>query len=162
MRLKLKTTVSIFYLIFFVTYLFIGFQPTFSTTEPISGHLIIPKIHLSSAVTTLKPNNHKLPTPDFIVGSFQSSPHTTLLIGHSATVFKHLHHLSANDIVTYQNQSFYIIDIQTLAKSAINMSTLLTPTSQDTIILMTCAGTDLRNGDASHRLIITAVRSSML
>lgn len=42
------------------------------------------------------------------------------------------------------------------------MSTLLTPTSQDTIILMTCAGTDLGNGDASHRLIITAVRSGML
>ena len=41
-------------------------------------------------------------------------------------------------------------------KAKIDMRDVLQAESNDTIVLMTCAGQDLGNKDATHRLIITA------
>ena len=38
------------------------------------------------------------------------------------------------------------------------MNKILEASDKDTVVLMTCAGKDLGNGDASHRLIVTAIR----
>ena len=37
------------------------------------------------------------------------------------------------------------------------MDEVLAPTEQNTLVIMTCAGEDLGGGDATHRLIVTAV-----
>ncbi len=42
-------------------------------------------------------------------------------------------------------------------KSMISMSELLKADDKETIVIMTCAGESLENGDATHRLIVTAV-----
>ena len=44
------------------------------------------------------------------------------------------------------------------AGEKIDMDKLLKTSRQDTVVIMTCAGKLLDGGDATHRLIITAIR----
>ena len=48
-------------------------------------------------------------------------------------------------------------DISVQEKSEIDMLKLLKKDENDSIVLMTCAGELYKDGDASHRLIVTAV-----
>ena len=145
------------YLVALALYLAFGFCPSaLSENYPISGNLSIPEIALNSDVTALNLENHILPTPETIVGSFSNHANKTLLIGHASTIFEDLDELNLASEVIYNNKPYYVSEITTLAKSEINMSQILSSASEDTLILMTCAGTLLENGDASHRLIITA------
>lgn len=124
-----------------------------------SGHLIIPSINLESDVTALSLDNGNLPTPEAIVGSYSKAPHKTLLIGHSSTVFMNLSKVNIGDTMIYSGVTYEIISAHTLAKSEINMNRLLEETPRNTLVIMTCAGESLANGDATHRLILYAVES---
>lgn len=146
------------YVLFIVVYVVIGLQPADAINYEISADLEIPAIGLESGVTKLTLQDGRLNTPDTIVGSFSRAEHTTLLIGHSTTVFRHLDSVRVRDEIKYDYESYYVTDIEVESKADISMSKLLKDSSIDTLVLMTCAGELLDNGDATHRLIITAVK----
>lgn len=147
------------YVLFFVAFLIIGLQPAEATQYEISAELYIPSIGLTSSVTTLHLKNHQLEAPATIVGSFTRHPSKTLLIGHASTVFQNLAQANTGDSIIYDDATYRIVNRQIIEKTAVSMSQLLSPAEQNTLIIMTCAGTDLGHGDATHRLIITATAS---
>ena len=157
-RLSIRTVLIGLYVVVFVAYLAFGLRPAAEAAQgyEISAELNIPSISLTSGVTTLQLENRELKTPDAIVGSFSRAENKTLLIGHSSTVFKHLNKLMLGEEIIYNDHIYIVQKIETLEKSEVKMSELLKKADKDTLTIMTCAGTDLGNGDATHRLIITA------
>lgn len=156
-RLNIKTVLMGLYAVFFMAYIIVGLNPAEAAQSyEISAELNIPSINLSSDVTALQLEDRELKTPDTIVGSFSRAENKTLLIGHSSTVFQNLNKVKLGEEIDYDNRMYIVQKIETLEKSGIDMSKLLARANKDTLIIMTCAGTDLDNGDATHRLIITA------
>lgn len=145
-----------FFTIFLPLYLFIGFQPTLPADAADLPTLNIPDIALETPVATVELKNHELATPALIAGAFSMNETKTLLIGHSSSVFKDLHHLQLGAELVYDNAIYQISQIETLAKSDISMNAILAPASAKTLVLMTCAGEPLPDQDATHRLIISA------
>lgn len=145
------------YFLLFAIYIIIGLRPVNAANYDIDGRLAIPEINLSTDVASLALQNNRLDTPDEIAGSYSEALNKTLIIGHSTTIFKDLHNLSLNDTLEYDGKTYIIKRIETVAKSNVRMSMLLREAPVDTIVLMTCAGELLGNGDATHRLIITAI-----
>ena len=146
------------YVILFVAYIVVGLQPAGATQYEISAELSIPGIELESDVTKLALHDGRLDTPDTIVGSYARYEDKTLLIGHSTTVFEHLSDVQIGDEITYDNVNYYVVSRYVQAKQDISMHKLLASEDSETLVLMTCAGELLGNGDATHRLIITAVK----
>lgn len=157
-RLRSSALWASFCLALFTAYLAIGLQPAEAKTYAISGHLDIPSIALSSDVTTLSLKGGELHTPDSIVGAFSRSSSRTLLIAHSTTAFQHLADLSVGDSIHYNDTIYYIYSSEVQPKAEISMNQLLAPTSEDTLVLMTCAGQEQPDGDYDSRLIIEAAK----
>ena len=146
------------YLLAFVIYLVIGLQPADATSYEVSAKLLIPQIGLDTAVTDLTLDEGQLNTPEMIVGSYSKAKNKTLLIGHSSTVFQDLDQIDLGDLINYDGKDYKVKRIDLMRKSQIDMSELLAPAEKDTIVIMTCAGELFQNGDATHRLILTAVK----
>lgn len=157
-RFELRKVISIIYVLVFAIYIFVGLTPAEAAKYEISGEIKIPTIALTSDVTNLNLENHKLNTPETIVGAYTAAPGKTFLIGHAATVFKDLDLVNVNDYIYYNEEIYEIVDIELIQKEAVEMDKLLAPTLKDTLIVMTCAGTPLGNGDATHRLVVTALK----
>ena len=138
-------------------YIVYGLQPADATSYAVTANLSIPKINLYTDVTELELENRELKTPDTIVGSFSNHQNKTLLIGHSTTVFQDLDEIKLLDELQYNDNNYRVVKIALMPKSKIVMRDLLKESDKDTLVLMTCAGTLLEGGDATHRLIITAV-----
>ena len=159
-RISPRIILAGLYILFFLVYIIVGLQPAEAANSyEISTKLSIPSIELDSDVTTLYMEDHKLETPDDIVGEFTRAKNKTLLIGHAKTVFKDLYKTKVKDEIIYNDKLYIVSNIETLEKLDINMNRLLSEADEDTIVIMTCAGTDLGNGDATHRLIVTAKSS---
>ena len=156
-KLDFKATFVLFYCVCFVLFCYIFIRPAVASEYKIDSYLIIPKIDLSSGVTTLSMQNGKLDTPDDIIGSYSITSSKTLLIGHSTTVFDNLHNSNIGDVILYDKNSYTITSKSIMPKNEINMSKILESSARKTIILMTCAGELYEGGDASHRLIVSAV-----
>lgn len=137
-------------------YIIYGLTPVEASEYSIDATLSIPEINLHSDVTKLKLQNHTLNTPDDIVGSFSRADNKTLLIGHATTIFGSLINLDIGAEIMYSNKYYTVTKKELLSKSEINMDDLLTANDSDTLVLMTCAGELYDNGDASHRIIVTA------
>ena len=146
------------YLLVFSVYLIIGLQPADATSYEVSAKLLIPQIGLDTAVTDLTLDEGQLNTPEMIVGSYSQAKNKTLLIGHSSTVFQDLDQIDLGDLINYDGNDYKVKRIDLMRKSQIDMSELLAPAEKDTIVIMTCAGELFQNGDATHRLILTAVK----
>ena len=153
-----KVIFTIVYCVCFVLYLFAVFWPVEAKSYAVSAHLLIPSIGLSSDVTTVDLADGELETPDTIVGSYVRSAHKNFLFGHSSTVFNKLHEVKTGDEIVYEDTKYKVISSEILEKNDINMNKLLRASERDTLVVMTCAGEDLGEGDATHRLILTAVR----
>lgn len=136
-------------------YLIIGFMPAEATTYSIDTELNIKSIGLTTPVTKLALENSELNTPDDIVGSFSKYENTTLLIGHSTTVFKNLPKIKKGDLISYGENTYQVKSIKIKAKQNISMLDLLKSNQKETLILMTCAGRKTENG-FTHRLIVAA------
>ena len=149
---------TILYIVAFLSYLVAGLGLPDGTAYTIDGGLAIPSINLVSGVATLELENHKLNTPDTIVGSYTRNTNKTFLIGHSSTIFKNLNQVNTNDSIFYNNVEYKISNIEILKKSDIDMNKILKAEEKDTIIIMTCAGNPVGEKDASHRLIVTAAK----
>ena len=155
-RIDYRNVFVIIYFLVFIGYFVIGLLPANASDYHISGSVIIPSIGLESKVTDIEIQNGKLNTPDTIVGSYSTNERKTLLIGHASTVFESLFEAKVGDRIIYNKQIYTIIASQVYPKSEIRMSRLLGPSNRDTLIVMTCAGQDLGDGDATHRFIVTA------
>ena len=151
-----KLPFVVFYFICFGIFLYNGLATAEAATFEVTNELRIPAIGLVTDVAKVELENHQLPTPEYIAGSFSRSKNKTLLFGHSSTVFKDLSGVKVGDDIIYNNTKYYVTNVETLEKELINMNHLLSKEERDTIVLMTCAGQPLENRDATHRLIITA------
>ena len=134
-------------------------QPAEATSYEVSARIFIPRIDLTSDVTMLALENHALKTPDTTIGGFSRAKNKTLLIGHSSSVFKNLNQLSVGDKIVYDLDGYEIIHSEIIPKDEVEMNELLKSEKVETLVLMTCAGEDLGNGDATERLIITATKT---
>ena len=155
-RIDLKYILLGVYLLAFTIYIINGLQPAQASVYDVSGSLNIPSIGLVTDVTTLHLVDHELNTPDDIAGSFSRAENKTLLIGHSSTVFSELHNIKLGDQIDYNGVKYVVKSSEVFEKSAINMGSLLKKADIDTIVIMTCAGENLPNSDATHRLIVVA------
>lgn len=155
-RVKPELVFISIYILMAVVYLWVGFQPAGAKDYNVTTSLVIPSINLETDVTALEPVNHRLETPDTIAGSYRSGDHKELLIGHSSTVFADLDEVQVGDTIIYEQSEYSVRDIVTLSKEEISMRELLKDSDEKTIIIMTCAGEDLGEGDSTHRLIVTA------
>lgn len=155
-RLDSKNVFVVLYVLAFFIYIIYGLQPAEAVQNETTGELNIPGIGLVSNVTDAQLKNNELEVPDLIVGSFSNHTNKTLLIGHSTTVFSDLNKVQLRDSIIYNGKKYTVKMIDIMEKSKISMRTLLDASAEDTIVIMTCAGKLLDNGDATHRLIITA------
>ena len=150
---------AVIYVAVAFSFITIGLQPAEAAKYDISAFLNIPSAGVISSVTKLELQNHELKTPNRIVGSYtRQGSNRTLLIGHSTSVFSGLKYVNLGDMVFYGQHFYRVEDIVTIPKEKIDMNKLLKASEYepDTIILMTCAGELYGEGDATHRLIITA------
>ncbi len=157
-RFDFRKAFTILYIVAFLAFIVIGFQPAGAQHYEISGQINIPSIGLTSDVTTLELVDHRLGTPDTIVGSYSKYSSKIFLVGHSSTVFKNLKNVSLNEYIYYDDKTFKVTRIETLEKANINMNLLLMPSKETTLVIMTCAGQPLGAKDATHRLIVTATK----
>lgn len=151
---------KIYFALYFVAlsiYFLVGLKP--AEAANIESRILIPSIGLVSDVERLELENSELSTPDEIVGSFSRNKNKTLLIGHSSTVFTDLKNVKIGDEIVYRDLAYRVSEIELMEKSDISMMKVLSAEDKDTIILMTCAGELYDDGDASHRLLITALRT---
>lgn len=155
---SIRAIFTIIYIVGFFAYLVGYFVQANGIAYTIDGGLAIPSIDLVSGVTKLELKDHKLDTPDSIVGSFSNHQNKTLLVGHSTTIFSDLHQSKVGDRVIYNNTEYKIAKMEIFKKSDIDMTELLKSENVDTLVLMTCAGEPMGNTDATHRLIVTATR----
>ena len=155
-RVSFRKYITIFYVAAFFMYLVLGLQPAEATHYAISGELRIPKIGLVSDVTTLELINHRLATPDTIVGSYSRYESKIFLIGHSSTVFKNLDQIQIGDTINYNNKEYIVEQTEILAKDVVDMKEIVGAEEINTLIIMTCAGESIGEHDASHRLVVTA------
>ena len=146
------------YALVFAAYLVIGLQPAEAVQYEVAAELDIPSIGLVADVTQLSLGNDGVETPETIVGSYSRTKNKTLLIGHSSTVFENLKDVGLRDEIDYNGNTYHVVGIHKMAKSDINMNQLLKTEDKDTLVIMTCAGQLLDGGDATHRLIVTAIR----
>lgn len=158
-NLSLRKIFTVLYIVSFLTYVAFSFTFSDGVAYTFDGGLVIPSINLTSGVTKLHLKDHKLNTPDTIVGSYSPHANKTFLIGHSSTVFKNLDQVKVGDEISYNNIKYLISKMEVYEKSDINMNEVLKSEEKDTIIIMTCAGEPMGEKDATHRLIVTAVKN---
>ncbi len=147
-----------FFAIMLPIYIFIGLQPALPAEAANYPTLEISSIRLKTPVAPLELTDYQLIAPAMIAGSYSHAPNKTLIIGHSSTVFAELDQVQTNDRFTYNGKTYAVKDITIQAKPDVSMNEILAPAEIDTVIIMTCAGEPLPNQDATHRLLITAVK----
>ena len=156
-RLNSRKIFITLYLVSFLIYIVYGLQPVdASEAYVVNGVLNIPSIGLSVDVTNIQIEDGKLNTPSSIVGSYSNNSQLTLLIGHSTGVFKDLANVTIGDSVIYNNTVYKVSKSVLIEKDNINMDQLLSSVNKKTLVIMTCAGDLLDNGDATHRFIVFA------
>ena len=147
------------YVVAFLVFVIYGMQPAEAVEAyDVSARLAVPSIGLDADVTTLTLENGELPTPDTIVGSYTKAKNKMFLVGHSTTVFENLKDVRLGDAIFYDEKEYTVSKMTMIKKEAINMNKLLAAEEKDTLVLMTCAGKRLGNGDATFRLIIEATK----
>lgn len=151
-----KVVLALFVSLVLPLYLYFGLQPNIPADAASYPRLVIPGIQLDTPVEELELEDRQLNVPDMIAGSYSSEPNKTLIVGHSSTVFEDLDQLEIGQELTYNDRNYEITYLEVLAKEKISMRKVLAGATEDTLILMTCAGESLPNQDATHRLIITA------
>lgn len=156
MHFNVRKLLVLAYFVAFSIYLVIGFMPAEASDNGESFDFVAPTIGLSSEVVDVELHDGKLATPDTIIGRYNSGDNNVFLFGHSSTVFSNLHNLRLNDEISYMGKIYSVTKIELLAKAKIKMGEVLSSRPVDTLTIMTCAGEYLENGDATHRLILTA------
>ena len=155
-KLDFRRILALLYVVCFGIYLVVGLTPAEAAHYNVITEIKIPAIQLESEVAALKLENRRLETPAEIVGSFSRAENKTLLIGHASTVFNNLSEVEVGDEIFYDGKVYLVGKIETVPKEEVKMEELLDAAEVDTLVMMTCAGEDLGNGDSTNRLILTA------
>ncbi len=156
-RLNPRIVFVVLYFVAFLAYIIYGLKPAeASEAYVVDNTLNIPSIGLNADVTNLQIEDGELKTPDTIVGSYSKNINKTLLIGHSTGIFQDLVDVKVGDVIYYSGQKYEIDKYIYIEKNAIDMNELLSASKKDTLVIMTCAGTLLDGGDATHRIILFA------
>ncbi|MBQ3453209.1 class F sortase [Candidatus Saccharibacteria bacterium] len=156
---RLRTILIALYVVMFILYVIYGLRPTDAigtSNQKNISKIVVPSISLESDVEQLELHNGKLITPNSTVGKYSQNSSTTLLIGHSSAVFSHLHEIRLGDQIWFDEKAYEVKKIRLSIKEDIDMEELLKPSEQESLVLMTCAGQMLADGDATFRLIVFA------
>ena len=156
---KPRTILITLYVVAFVLYIIYGLQPTGATgisDQDNISRLVIPSVALESDVQQLELSGGELKTPGSVVGEYSRNDDTTLLIGHASTVFSRLRDIRLGDLILLDGESYEVKKIRLSLKDDIDMDELLNESGHETLVLMTCAGRILDDGDATFRLIVFA------
>ena len=154
--LDFRKIVLTVYFVSFAVFLLVGLTPAGAINYNVSGRLLIPSISLDVDVTKIEIEDGRLNTPDLIVGSYDSAPNKTFLVGHASAVFQNLKNVQVGDEIEYGEDKYVVKNTTVLEKSEIRMRKLLKAADVKTLVIMTCSGENLGGGDATHRLILTA------
>ena len=117
--------------------------------------MTIPSLGLYSEIIDVKLHGTTLPTPDYAVGRYAPSANKVFLFGHSTTALSGLENITPKTEILYGSETYLVENIETLSVEDIDMSSLLAPESEPTLVLMTCAGEESFDR-YPDRLIITA------
>ncbi len=147
-----------FFAIMLPIYIFIGLQPAPIANASSLPQLAIPSISLTTPVTPVNIVEHEFIVPSQIAGYYTQAENKIFIMGHSSTVFKKLDHIQVGDTINYNNATYLVQSTETLPKAEISMNQILQAETEETLIIMTCAGQPLANQDATHRLIVTATK----
>ena len=145
------------FVLIFGIYIWYGLQPA-EAAHTKDSLISIPSLGIESDVIKAEMTDGELNVPATVAASYSRNKNKTLIYGHSVSVFKDLNHISIGDTITYNGETYYVTNIDIVAKDEINMYEVLAREDNETIVLMTCEGELYSNGDASHRLIVTASR----
>lgn len=151
-----RICLAIVYVLIATVYLVIGLQPANAEGYEVASQVIIPSIGLESDVTRTQIIDNSLVTPELTVGSYSRTENKTLLVGHSTTVFAELWKIARGDEIIYDGRRYEVTQVELLRKARVKMNQILGRAEVETLVLMTCAGEIYEDGDATHRLIITA------
>lgn len=154
----IRVFVAGFFLIMLPVYLYIGFQPALPAEALHYPVLEFSAIHLSTPVAPLQLTEHQLIAPSAIAGAYSQHENKILIIGHSSTVFKRLSQATPGMTYNYDGETYIVTSAAIVAKEEISMPDILSAAEKPTIVMMTCAGEALPDQDATHRLIVTAIR----
>ncbi len=146
-----------------------------TASQPISSYdpplwLYIPSINLSSSIEGVGINNKgNMDVPSgrtnnvgwYKYGTLPGETGTAVLDAHNTAAFKNLHMLNpGSDIYVITKAGrvlhFTATETKTYPVATLSRYTLFEDTDAKQINLITCAGTLLGNGEASHRLIVSA------
>lgn len=156
-RLNPRIVFFVIYFVAFFGYIIYGLQPAEATgAYVVDDVLSIPSIGLNADVTNIHIEDGELKTPDTIVGSYSKNTNKTLLIGHSTGIFQDLDDVKIGDIIKYGDNEYKVTKYVYIEKDSIDMNELLASEDKETLVIMTCAGTLLGDGDATHRIILFA------
>ena len=136
----------------FITYCFTPKTADASSQE----RLFIPSIGLVARVRDIERTGNQLIAPETAAGVYRPTNHKSVIIGHSSTVFENLKNLGTETVFTFDHKKYLVKKREILEKAFINMNEVVSETRKNTVVIMTCYGTPLKDQDYSHRLIITA------
>ena len=138
---------------------FTGFSVFATNVNLPNATLEIAGIGLSSDVAPVEMKNRQLETPERIVGSYTNG-NKVFLYGHSEGVFGGLKLVQVGDTLNYgeddANVAYRVTRIVTLPVEKISMANILANTKSQELVLMTCAGERLSDGNYTERLIVYA------
>lgn len=118
--------------------------------------LYIPSIGLIARAEDIDRVGNTLNAPDYIAGIYKPSKHKTVVIGHSSTIFSNLHNVKVGDELTLDHKKYKVKDTSIVEKNSVDMNKVVSETTKDTAILMTCYGEKIKGDDYTHRFIVTA------
>ncbi len=160
---RIKIGLAIFYLLAIPLFIIIGLHSVDTSAEVRASevaqadeYLVINSIGLETPVVQVKMHGRTLNAPQYLAGAYHGNVNKTLIIGHSSTIFEHLREIKLGDYIDYEDGTYRVTNLETLAKEDISMAEILTGERVPTVVLMTCAGEPLGGMDFTHRLIVTA------
>lgn len=140
---------------------FSGLSAFATTINSPNASLRIAEIGLNVPVTPVEIMDGQLETPEKLVGSYTNGG-KVFLYGHNTGVFRQLDRLAQGDWIWYgeggARQQYIVERVEVLPVEEVKMSRLLADDGGSQLVLMTCAGKSLGDGDATHRLVVFARR----
>lgn len=133
-----------------------GLSPAEASHRDVIAQFEAPSLNLKSDVVRIFLEDRSLNAPSDAVGAFYGASNKVLLIGHRGTVFYNLDTIKVGDMLIFDGTKYTVSSLATIPKESVDMNEVLAAAETETLVVMTCAGRDLGDGDATHRLIVKA------
>jgi LPXTG-site transpeptidase (sortase) family protein len=149
---------AVLYVALAITYFAVGLMPARAEDELTAvGTLSIGSINMEQAeVVETKAKGKQLIIPDEKIAIYSTHKSKLLLMAHSETAFRDINRLNIGDEIIYNGEKYEVLSMKYEQIEDIKMSEILKAEEKKTIVLMTCAGKEMDDGNFSERLIIEA------